>query len=136
MKTTDMLLCDWTPQETITLNHAALRSAAAGFQHWIDPLWPELVERARTPRGKRPPWPTVAARTVEEQYIVSLALDCAAWARVEVVRAVIHRHVVEILLVPEGSGPREFRPDVGVRLALVAKAADADAKITANERTN
>lgn len=136
MKATDMLLCDWTPQETIALNHAALQRAASGLRSWLDPLWPELVERARLPRGKRPPWPVVAARTVEEQYLVSLALDCAAWARVEVVRAVMARHVAEILMVPAGSGPRDFRPDVEVRLALIAKCAAADARITANERVN
>ena len=134
MPPTTTLLCDWTPQETLTLNAEALRRAAAGLRHWLEPLWPALCARARRPRVDRPPWPEVARRTVEEQYLVSLALDCAAHARLEIVRAVLMRHVVELLRAPPGRA--EFCPDVDVRLGLVAAAAEADARVTANEKVN
>jgi|SRR5579862_1791124 len=127
--------CDCSPQETITLDRNALYDAAFKLGGLLEQLWPELQERARTPRAQRKPWRAADRLTLEQQYLVGIALDCAAVARKEVVVFLLLQYALkELRLGPDG--PRVFRPDVEVRLRLIAACAASDARITSREKVN
>jgi hypothetical protein len=125
---------DAPADEVLTLDGPAFDRATYGLTKLLAPLWPELVERARRPRGERGPWPAIERLTREEQYLVGLALDCAAVARFEIARVVMARYVLEVRL--GAAPPRVFRPDVDVRRRLVGKAKDAEERMTVNEDTS
>lgn len=132
---TPLNACACTPQETITLDRDAFYQAAHKLHELLERLWPELAVRARMPRAQRAPWPAADRLTLEQQYFVGLAVDCAAYARKEIVLFVLTQHAVkDIRLGPDR--PRMFQPDVDTRLRLVATAAAADARMTAKEAVN
>ena len=131
-------LYDAPPDDAFMLNGPAFDRAAHGLNvllaRLVSEQMSELMVRARKPRGQRAPWPAVDGRTREEQYLVGIALDCAAVADLTIVRAVMARYVLEVRL-----GPRPaptFQPDDGVRRRLIEKAAMADARVAANEKVN
>jgi hypothetical protein len=132
---TPLNACACTPQETITLDRDAFYSAAFKLHDLLESLWPELVERARTARAARAPWPAVDRLTLEQQYLVGLAVDCATYARKQNVLFVLQRYAVkDIRLGPELA--RSFQPDVDTRLRLVAAAAAAEARMVEKEPVN
>jgi hypothetical protein len=128
MQTDVMRIYDLAPMERISIDENGLRRAARGLIELLDTLWPELIERARTPRARRTQWPALDSRTVEEQYLVGLALDCARFARGAVVRAIMQDFAEGLAARPAPAAPRHFHPDADLRLVLVAAAAAREAE--------
>ncbi len=124
---------DRLPEEPFTLDRRALFRAAAEFRDWMKPLWPVLMGRARQPGVTRGRWRDVEQMSLEKQYLVSLALDCAAATdRLEIVNGVMTWHARalagQFLSWPMSvDRSRPFRPTVAVRLHLVATVGAVDA---------